>query len=771
MSIIPEAIPGTGSERLHRRDFGLSFRTTLVTLALVAIVILAAILRFANIGAIGQANPYYTAAVKSMLESWHNFFFVAAEPGGSVSVDKPPLGLWLQALSALIFGVNGFAVVLPQILAGILSVALLFHLVRRWFGNTAGLLAALTLAVTPVAIAVERNNTPDATLIFTLLLATWAFIKATETGKLRYLLLGAFLVGIGFNIKMLQAFLPLPAFYALYLFASQQGWWRKLIHLGLATLVLLPVALSWAVIVDLTPADQRPYVGSSSTNSEIELIIGYNGLQRLLGRVNGRGGIFGLPGFPHPTFNNPASIQPSRALSKGAFSSNTLSAHDSPDHILSNDSKLTHSVANALLPNRTTPKERTIPELSNGSRQLNLGRTLIPGISIGGIGGIFGIGQPGVLRLFEAGLAAQVSWLLPFALVLLAAMALSMSWRHPITPLHRGLLLWGGWLVTCVIFFSVAGFFHQYYLAMLGAPLAALVAIGAKYLWQLRATHPLRALFLLIVAVGLTLAFQSYAVVKYYMANGWWVVIPIAFCATGIIVLIATLHRQASVLARASFALIALGILIVPLVWSGLTTAYASSGGAMPQAYGVMRGLPSILIGGSNSSGQRAQHNLQITMRPPLNSGMSRDAAVHVNQTLLDYLQAHTQDTKYLLVVPSSSSGAQYVLATGRPVLYAGGFNGSDPVIDGIKLAQLVTKGDVRYVLWGVGGYSRGGNSIGSYLQNSCIVVDYSSLRPSLSSSISIASKTSTHEARAKKSKQRTVSAPGGQFTLYQCGS
>src|SRR5918911_5540416 len=229
-----------------------------------AIVLLAAWLRFSNLDSLGYANHYYTAGVKSMLQSWHNFFFVAAEPGGSVSIDKPPVGLWLQAISAYFLGVNGFAVVLPQILAGIFSVILLFHLVRRWFGNVAGLLAALALAITPVAIAVERNNTPDATLIFTLLLAAWAFIKATETSKLRFLLLGALMVGIGFNVKMMQALLPLPAMYALYFFGSQQRWWRKLVHLGVTTLVLIPIALSWAVAVDLTPADQRPYVGSSS---------------------------------------------------------------------------------------------------------------------------------------------------------------------------------------------------------------------------------------------------------------------------------------------------------------------------------------------------------------------------------------------------------------------------------------------------------------------------------------------------------------------------
>jgi 4-amino-4-deoxy-L-arabinose transferase-like glycosyltransferase len=193
---------------------------SLELLGITAIVILAVLLRFTNLDALGYANHYYTAGVKSMLQSWHNFFFAAAEPGGSVTIDKPPVGLWIQVISAYFLGVSGFSVLLPELLAGTISVIVLYYLVRRSFGITPGLLAALALAITPVVVATDRNNTIDSLLILTLLLATWAFIKATETSKLRFLLLGATLVGIGFNIKMLQAYLPLPAFFALYFFGS-----------------------------------------------------------------------------------------------------------------------------------------------------------------------------------------------------------------------------------------------------------------------------------------------------------------------------------------------------------------------------------------------------------------------------------------------------------------------------------------------------------------------------------------------------------------------
>ncbi|HEX6289386.1 MAG TPA: glycosyltransferase family 39 protein [Herpetosiphonaceae bacterium] len=664
--------------------FPFSLRRT--SLGLWAIVLLAAVLRLANIDAIGQSNTYYTAAVESMLQSWHNFFFVAAEPGGSVSVDKPPVGLWIEVLSAYLLGVSGFATVLPQILAGIGSVILLHHLVRRSFGDGAGLLSALVLAVTPVMIAVERNNTQDATLIFTLLLAAWAFIKATETRRLRFLILGAVLIGIGFNIKMMQVLLPVPALYALYFFGSQQRWWRKLGHLGLATLVLIPVALSWAVIVDLTPADQRPYVGSSGNNSALNLIVGYNGIQRLVGIMGGSRQRLAFPpgGMPAPS----------------------------------------------------------------GRPQANV--LIGPGAAPGGPGGSFGTGSPGVLRMFQIGLAAQASWLLPFALTMLVAMAASVSWRRPQTELHRGLFLWGGWLLTCAIFFSVAGFFHQYYLAMLGPPLAAIVALGLMFLWHLRTSHPLRAALLLLLAAVVTLAFQSYAV-SMYMANPWWVAVPLGLGGIGLGLFLLRARHGVGMLPRVSFGLVIAALLIVPTVWSCLTTAYADTSSPLTQAY----------TGNLGRFGMGGPPNGAAFGGAAPAAVPGGDMGGAVNQTLLDYLQANTQDTKYLIVVPSANVGAAYVLATSRPVLYAGGFSGSDPVIDGDDLARLVASGDVRYVLWGGGGGPGGGPnpSISQYVQSACSVVT----EPGLGTPTSSAPST-----------DRPPAFPGGRggpMTLYRCGS
>ncbi len=279
------------TNQLQARVLNLPNARVLGWIGLGAVVALAAILRFANLNTFGYANHYYAAGVKAMLQSWHNFFFVAAEPGGSVTLDKPPVGFWLQAISAYFLGVNNLGLLLPELLAGLLSVVVVYQLVRRSFGTGAGLLAGLALAITPVVVATDRNNTIDSTLILTLLLAAWAFIKATETSSLRYLLLGAALVGIGFNIKMLEAFLPLPAFFALYFFGSKDRLLPKLGKLALAGVVLAIISLSWITMVDLTPANQRPYVGSSGDNSEWTLALGYNGLERLVG-MGGRGGLF-----------------------------------------------------------------------------------------------------------------------------------------------------------------------------------------------------------------------------------------------------------------------------------------------------------------------------------------------------------------------------------------------------------------------------------------------------------------------------------------------
>src|SRR5438309_2174151 len=208
-------------------------------LALAVVMLVSIFMNFYQLGQNGFGNLYYASAIRSMLDNWRNFFFVAFDPGGFVSLDKPPLGFWLQVVSAKIFGFTPFSVFLPQALAGILSVALLYHLVQRHFGVVAGLLAALALAVSPISVVTNRNNTIDSTLALALLLAAWAVIHAAENGNLRWLLLSAVFVGVGFNIKMAEAYLVIPALVMTYLLCAPRKLWTRIWHLSLFVLVML----------------------------------------------------------------------------------------------------------------------------------------------------------------------------------------------------------------------------------------------------------------------------------------------------------------------------------------------------------------------------------------------------------------------------------------------------------------------------------------------------------------------------------------------------
>jgi len=243
---------------------------------LTVVLLLAAFLRLYRLDQEGFGNLYYAAAVKSMLMSFKNFFYAAFDPGGFISVDKPPLGLWLEGLSVAIFGYRGWSLILPQAMAGVFSVLLMYYLVRRSFGSSAGLLAAVFLAITPIFVATNRSNIVDSSLILVLLVAVRFLFEAVERKSLPFLLLSMATVGIGFNIKMLQAYMILPAVYLTYLLFAREGWGRKVLHLCFATAVLISISLSWALIVDLTPKDRRPIVGNSENNSVLDLIINYN---------------------------------------------------------------------------------------------------------------------------------------------------------------------------------------------------------------------------------------------------------------------------------------------------------------------------------------------------------------------------------------------------------------------------------------------------------------------------------------------------------------
>jgi 4-amino-4-deoxy-L-arabinose transferase-like glycosyltransferase len=219
-----------------------------------------------------------------MSQSWHDFVFGAFDPAGIVTVDKLPGALWVQALSLRVFGFHIWALVLPQVVEGALTVLVLYRAVRRLAGPAAGLTAATVLAVTPVTVLLNRGNISDSLLILLLVLAADATSAALLTGSLRPLLMAGVWVGLAFQAKMIQAWLALPALAAAYLLAAPAARLRtRCAHVALAALVTAVISLSWMTAVSLVPSGDRPYVDGSANDSVYTQVFDYNGLGRLTG--------------------------------------------------------------------------------------------------------------------------------------------------------------------------------------------------------------------------------------------------------------------------------------------------------------------------------------------------------------------------------------------------------------------------------------------------------------------------------------------------------
>ena len=609
-------------------------------LGLGGVMLVSIFMNFFQLGQNGFANTYYAAAIRSMLDNWRNFFYVSFDPGGFVSVDKPPLGFWLQAASAKIFGFTPFSIFLPQALAGVLSVLLLYSLVRRHFGVVAGLLAALALAISPISVLTNRNNTIDSTLVLVMLLGAWAVLKAAEKGKLRWLLLCAVFVGLGFNIKMLEAYLVVPAYGLLYLLAAPRRIWIRIAHLALAALLMLTISLSWAVAVDLTPASSRPYVGSSQNNSELSLALGYNGIQRLIGQV------FGGNSGASNTGNTSGNITPGQFPPSGTFNGG----------------------------NFPRPTGGQPPQGFGGGN--------------GGGGGMFNTGNPGLLRLFNEPLGGQIVWLLPIALPGILALAWQ---RRPrlrgipeFSPQQRSMILWGAWLLTMAVFFSIATFFHQYYLSTFAPAICALFGIGIVVMWQDYRRSGWRG-WLLPLALLLT-ALEQIHIILSNPDWGMWLIpliaIPCAFAAAILIVvrLMPRLRLSSRVLAPA-LCVAVLALMLTSAVWSSIPVL-ANQAANLPVA--GPSGQSGAGFGGGNST---------------------------ANTALINYLEAHKGNAKYLVAVISSNEADAIILATNQPVMTLGGFSGSDPILTTTQLAALVKNGTIRYVLLNGGGGPGGGQS------------------------------------------------------------
>ncbi|GGF08936.1 ArnT family glycosyltransferase [Williamsia phyllosphaerae] len=246
-----------------------------------------AVLYLWNLSINGYANSFYSAAIQAGSQSWKAWFFGSSDAGNSITVDKPPVSLWIPGISVRIFGLNSWSILVPQVLMGVASVALLYLIVKKYLGVSAGLLAGAALALTPVATLMFRFNNPDALLVLLMIAAVWATLKGIEDGRIRWMVLTGVLVGIGFLTKQLQVFLVIPPLAITYLAFGQHTWLKRLGHLITALVAMLVSAGWWVLAVTFWPKDSRPFIGGSQNNSILELTFGYNGFGRLTGNETG----------------------------------------------------------------------------------------------------------------------------------------------------------------------------------------------------------------------------------------------------------------------------------------------------------------------------------------------------------------------------------------------------------------------------------------------------------------------------------------------------
>ena len=262
---------------------------------LVGLLMLAALLNLWALSRNGWANDYYSAAVRSMSTSWHNFLFASLDPSGVMTVDKPPLALWVQALSVRAFGYHPLSMLVPQALMGVAAVGLTYDLVRRRFGRLGGTVAGLGLALTPVTVAIFRYNQPDALLVLCSVAALWLLVRGLEDGRTRWLVLAGVCVGLGFETKMLVALVVVPGMAAAWLWCAPGARSRlraagQLLAGGAAMTL---VGGAWPLLVELTPASQRPWISGTNDNRVLSLIFEYNGVGRVDGQAGGPGGFGG----------------------------------------------------------------------------------------------------------------------------------------------------------------------------------------------------------------------------------------------------------------------------------------------------------------------------------------------------------------------------------------------------------------------------------------------------------------------------------------------
>src|SRR4051794_10086825 len=306
MTLAPRQLPASSSPTRSRRTEGGRMTATTIDDArprarslsipypeLLGLLAVAAALNLWGLSQNGFANTYYAGAVRSMASNWHAFLYGSLDSAGLMTVDKPPLALWVQALSVRVFGFHSLSMLVPQALMGVASVGLVYDLVRRQWGRAGGFAAGATLALTPIAVAVSRHNNPDALLVLCVGFALWALVRGLQDGRTRWLVWAGVGVGLGFEARMGAALLVVPGIVAAWLWIAPRGRAAAVRATAWFTAAMAAVGLAWPLLMWLTPAASRPWISGTSDNSIWSLIVGYNGLGRLDGQAGGPGGMAG----------------------------------------------------------------------------------------------------------------------------------------------------------------------------------------------------------------------------------------------------------------------------------------------------------------------------------------------------------------------------------------------------------------------------------------------------------------------------------------------
>lgn len=652
-----------------------------------AILGLSAAMNTYHLGRNGWANNFYSAGVKSMLLSLHNLLFISFDPGGLISIDKPPLAVWAQAISAKIFGLSPLALLLPEAIAGVLCVGALYLAMARPFGRPAALLGALCLAVFPAFVAVSRDNNPDALLILLMTLSCWVALISIRNGRISTLICCAILIGLAFNVKALAAYLVVPGIAVGYLVCAPGSLGARVGKLLAAGLAMAVVSLAWLTFVDLTPSSRRPYVGSSTDNSELALTFAYNGLGRVGGQTGGPGSIPEGAGAaaPLPPALARAAQQRLEGLARRALEPVSKAAGEMPF--------LVPTVAQILGPPRLRqppPPPPFLPD-ARASKPAAFAKA------------------PGPLRLLEESLGGQAGWLLPLSLggLLASVVLLAGAGRKPDAPdghpggdgrpaaahpgmpgnararLDRrdprlaGLLVLGGWFIAEAILLSLAsGIVHPYYTSALAPGAAAMVGAGVIAFAQLLRGDR-RWTVLLGAAVAAT-AVTQIVLLRENSYMSWLPPLMVAGAAAG--VALAVLARR-----RAAWALT--GTLAMLLV---APTAFAAATWGAP----VQGTFP---VAGPRGAPGYGGYGVEPKELP-------------IYRHLVGYLAHHHATRRFSVLTVSSVTAAPLILMGSRAAALAG-YSGTDPALSAGGLARLVERRQARYVLLGGPYSSRGGNA------------------------------------------------------------